>query len=128
MRQLIITFFIDDDPDDHEVFEYVCKDIENVECIFANDGIQAIEKLKDPDFTPGLIFIDLNMPRMNGIECLVEIKKIERLNEVPVYMYSTSADPSIGEKCIHLGASGLIKKHANTDQIRNEFEKIIAKL
>jgi CheY-like chemotaxis protein len=50
------------------------------------------------------------MPIMNGIEVLHEIKKIERLNEVPVYMYSTSADPVVVESCIRLGATGAITK------------------
>ena len=105
---MLIAFIIDDDLDDQEIFLLVIRQIsDNVECIFANDGMQALNKLQtDTSFTPGLIFIDINMPRANGIQCLAEIKKIKRLQHVPVYMYSTSAEKAIVEQCKNYGATG----------------------
>jgi len=92
MKPSLITLLIDDDRDDQEIFSLVMREIyDKAECVFATDGIYALEKIKsNTSFIPDLIFIDINMPRMNGIQCLAEIKKIKRLQNVPAYMYSTS--------------------------------------
>ena len=125
---MLIAFIIDDDLDDQEIFTLVTHEIsDNVECIFANDGMQALNKLKtDASFTPGLIFIDINMPKVNGMQCLSEIKKIKRLQHVPVYMYSTSAEQAIVEQCKNYGAAGFIKKHIDTNDLKADLEKIIS--
>jgi CheY-like chemotaxis protein len=97
MTEKTTVFLIDDDLDDQEIFSYVMRELDNrIKCIFASDGIRALQKINGhSSFTPELIFIDINMPRMNGVECLREVKKYERLRHVPVYMYSTSAETDI---------------------------------
>ena len=62
---------------------------------------------------PDCIFIDMNMPRMNGIECLEQIKKMDHLKDVPVCMFSTSADPTLVAKTKALGAVDFIVKPAD---------------
>jgi CheY-like chemotaxis protein len=127
MTEKTTVFLIDDDLDDQEIFSYVMRELDNIKCIFASDGICALQRIKgDTSFSPELIFIDINMPRMNGVECLREIKKIERLRNVPVYMYSTSAEPDIVGQCKKLGAAGYIQKHHDTDAVREQFRKIIS--
>lgn len=107
-------FLIDDDPDDQEIFAMAVKEFSHVvRCYFADDGIKALEKLTKDDFLPDCIFIDINMPRMNGIECLEQIKSISRLRPVPVCMFSTSADPAIVIKSKELGAIDFIVKPAS---------------
>ena len=107
-------FLIDDDQDDQEIFAMAVKDInESIHCYFADDGVKALEKLKNSDFLPDCIFIDINMPRMNGIECLEQIKNIGRLRPVPICMYSTSADPYIVTRSKELGAQDFIVKPAS---------------
>ena len=105
-------FLIDDDIDDQEIFSMALREYnESIHCYFANDGIKALEKLEhNNSFIPNCIFIDINMPRMNGVECLEHIKKINRLKLVPVCMFSTSADPYIVEKTKALGARDFIVK------------------
>ncbi len=126
----ITIFLIDDDLDDQEIFQFVMEDVSpDVACVFANDGIRALDKLNSNEkFSPDLIIIDINMPRMNGIQCLQEIKKIKRLKDIPAYMYSTSAEPEMVKQCEKLGAAGFIKKHANTSDIKKEFETLIVRL
>src|SRR5688572_28473345 len=120
-------FLIDDDADDQEIFTMALHEFnESIHCDFANDGVKALEKLTtDNAFIPSCIFIDINMPRMNGVECLSEIRKIKRLNPVPVCMYSTSADPNIVAKTKELGATDFIVKPASisdlTDLLSNFF-------
>lgn len=111
-------FLVDDDPDDQEIFCMALEDTgKNVKCEFANDGVEAVKRLQDMTFTPDLIFIDMNMPRMNGNECLQEIKKIIRMKSVPVYMYSTSADPDIVAETQRLGAAGFIVKPTSIGEL-----------
>lgn len=107
------TFFlIDDDDDDLDIFSMALEQVsESANFISARDGMEAIQKLKtDPTLKPDFIFIDMNMPRMNGKQCLTELRKIERLKEVPVYIYSTSSDPMNVEESKKLGAADFIIK------------------
>jgi CheY-like chemotaxis protein len=107
----MVYFFIDDDVDDQEIFGMAISEVDpSIVCLFANDGIEALEKLGNLNHLPDAVFIDLNMPRMNGKECLLEIRKLERFREVPVYIYSTSADPKLVEECNELGAKQFIVK------------------
>jgi CheY-like chemotaxis protein len=112
MAQEIHVFLIDDDKDDQDFFAKAVSRMGNaIACTFADDGVQALKKIKtDISFIPDFIFIDINMPVLNGIEVLNEIRKIKRLDDVPVYMYSTSAEPAVAASCIKLGATGVITK------------------
>src|SRR5215471_9887189 len=130
MQSKLLTFLVDDDPDDQEFFLMVMKDsFQYVECAFANDGLHAINKLNlDSSFVPQIILIDINMPRVNGIELLSEIKKLHRLKNAHIYMYSTSAEPAVVEKCIQLGANGFIKKEATEAALQKKFSAIVQTL
>ena len=117
---------IDDDIDDQEIFSLALERAnDEVNCVFASDGTEALNKLTDDMFAPDYIFIDMNMPRMNGQQCLKEIKKIERLRNVPVYMYSTSADPATVAENKNLGAADFIVKPANINALSNILAGIV---
>lgn len=129
MPQKVTVFLVDDDIDDQEIFSIMLEDaLPEAECVFAKDGIQALEKLQQPAFAPDVIFIDINMPKMNGMEFLAEMRKRPSLLHIPAFMYSTSDEKAIVEQCKSLGASGLIKKHANTDEVKKEIRKIVSTL
>jgi len=123
------AFLIDDDTDDHEIFSYAMeKADDSVQCVFANDGIHALEKIKaEESFVPDYIFIDMNMPRMNGQQCLRELKKIERLRSTPVFMYSTSADPGEIDENLKLGATDFILKPSDVNDLTTILGKIVRK-
>jgi DNA-binding response OmpR family regulator len=74
IRRLII---IDDDEDDRDIFCEAAKEINiETECIVAINGEDALHKLKnDLRHMPEYIFLDLNIPRMNGVNCLTELKR-----------------------------------------------------
>ena len=96
MAEQLTCLLVDDDPDDQEIFAMAVEAVNSaVTCHYADDGIKALEMLNSSQFVPDLIFVDLNMPRMNGKQCLAEIKKIDRLVNVPVYIYSTSSHNQI---------------------------------
>jgi CheY-like chemotaxis protein len=107
-----ICFLVDDDQDDQEIFTMALEELDlPVKCVIASDCSEAISKLsKDRTFNPDYIFLDINMPKMNGKECLKEIKKHAHLKHIPVIMYSTSLKPSDVSETRKLGAVGFITK------------------
>jgi len=123
----VICFLIDDDADDQVFFDIAWKKVDKtVECQFANDGISALKRINNNfAFIPHAIFIDINMPIMNGIRLLKEMKKIERFHAVPIYMYSTSSEERIVNECMGLGATGFIKKQADIKDLLNSFREIL---
>ncbi|HMG16924.1 MAG TPA: response regulator [Saprospiraceae bacterium] len=120
---------IDDDLDDQDIFSIALKDLDpSVEIFFAQDGIEALNLLKsDKNITPDYIFLDMNMPRMNGEETLLELKMIKALNEVPVFMYSTFSETSRIQEILDLGAADFIIKPNNIEDINKILYKIIFK-
>ena len=85
--------FIDDSESDRVLFRHVLQFIDDtIEYLTAIDGEDGLDYLissaaKLPDY----IFVDINMPRMNGIEFLEKIKAIKALSNIPVIIYSTAA-------------------------------------
>jgi CheY-like chemotaxis protein len=122
----ISILLVDDDIDDQEIFLITMQETgTDVACEFACDGLQALEKLGESAFQPHLIFIDINMPKMNGIELLAELKQNPRLRETPIYMYSTSDQKEIVSRCLELGASGFMKKNPDITELKREFINLI---
>lgn len=122
----ISILLVDDDVDDQEIFLLTMQDTRaDVECEFACDGFQALEKLGGEAYQPHLIFIDINMPKMNGMELLAELKQNPNLVKTPIYMYSTSDQKEIVTKCMELGASGFMKKSPDIEELRREFNHVI---
>ena len=119
-------FLIDDDEDDQEIFYLAVQDVdESIRCIFANDGVHALEKLHtDQLFTPNWIFIDMNMPRMNGLQCLKAIRTIDRLKHTPVFLYSTYVDPMVVAENKKLGATDFIRKPSSITELTRILSNI----
>jgi len=105
-------FLIDDDEDDQEIFTLALREADaSIKCVTASDGVEALAKLADDKtFIPDYIFLDLNMPLMNGKECLREIRKQSHLKGVPVIIFSTSSEPHDIEETRKLGANDFITK------------------
>jgi CheY-like chemotaxis protein len=112
MRNEPTCFLIDNDKDDQEIFSLALAEANpSLHFEAANNGLEGIRRLKeDTGFTPDYIFIDMNMPFMNGQECLREIRTIDRLQHIPVYIYSTAANPATMEQVRKSGASDFLVK------------------
>jgi CheY-like chemotaxis protein len=111
MKEPKICLLVDDDPDDQEVFLTALNDVaSSVLCLVAPDGDRALELLHNEETIPDYIFLDLNMPRMNGFEFLAAMKKSKILKDIPVIVYSTTAQSSQIEKVKKLGATEFFTK------------------
>ncbi len=128
----LMCFLIDDDVDDQEIFHLAIADVPKpppIKCIVAKDGMEAIKKFnKDTSLIPDCVFLDMNMPGMNGKETLLEIKKIDRLNSVPVFMLSTHSNPNDVRETLKMGAVDFLKKPTSIDTLTNMLAQIFNKL
>jgi CheY-like chemotaxis protein len=118
---------VDDDLDDQEVFLMTLEKIDkNIKCLTANNGVEALSLLKSQhSFVPDYIFLDVNMPKMNGIECLRNIKDLTYLNNCKVFMYSTTSETSVLEKSKKLGATDFIVKPASPAILKETLSEIL---
>ncbi|HEU5148645.1 MAG TPA: response regulator [Chryseosolibacter sp.] len=107
--------YIDDDAEDREFFvEAAGKIDDDLICYTAQDGAQALRELNEMIVMPDYIFLDVNMPIMNGKQFLHEIKKKVRLRSIPVVIYSTTTRP---EECAAFLAAGAYKVIAKPSSI-----------
>lgn len=124
-RQYII--FTDDDSDDRFFFNEAFSEIKmNLDLLMFASGINMLEFLSRAKvILPQLIFLDLNMPGKNGIECLSELKQTEYLKDIPVVIYSTSDSQKDIDICLHLKAHMYIRKPSELPHIKSIIQKVL---
>jgi two-component system chemotaxis response regulator CheY len=89
--------------------------------IEAGDGVEALEALKAQ--TVGLILSDINMPNMDGLELLRNIKANEAWKQIPIFLVSTEGSQGKVLEAVGLGATGYVRKPFTAQQIK---EKLVA--
>ena len=91
------------------------------------NGVELMEWLnKNQPVLPQLIFLDLNMPLKNGIQCLKEIGSSERLKNISVAIYSTSKSDKNMEDAFFNGANVYISKPTDFNSLKAALEKVLA--
>jgi len=119
-------FLVDDDVDDQLLFTEALKEIdESIECDIANNGRDAIDQLKKRSQLPEILFLDLNMPFMNGYECLSQLKGETNLATIPIVIFTTSNDPKDVEITHQLGADVFLSKPNEFNLLREKLERIL---
>lgn len=120
--------YADDDSDDREIF---CTAIEQIDpaitITLSWNGEEALETLTNQALPPNFIFLDVNMPRMNGIECLIQLKSNNRLKDIPVFMFSTTSDNNEIKKLKLLGAEDFIPKVASFEKLTKSLHHALTK-
>lgn len=115
----------DDDEDDKLIFIETVKSINpkiNVE--MTGDGIELLFTLEQASILPDIIFLDINMPKMSGLECLYQIRLNSRYESIPVVMLTTSTVQEDIYKAYDKGANLYIAKPT----FINDYEKILSSL
>ncbi|KAJ1496843.1 hypothetical protein HMI54_014105 [Coelomomyces lativittatus] len=114
----MVILRVDDDDDDLQLFAEAIKHIDpTIECITMTTALSALDFLKADVLAPDFIFIDINMPVMDGKKCLQEIKKIEKCKFTPIVMLSTTASAKEITEYKELGADFLAKPNTYTGLI-----------
>ena len=116
---------VEDDKDDQEFFLLALKSIENVTLYdVANNGKEALAKLQHADVFPDLIFSDINMPLMNGMEYLSAMTSNPRTSNIPIIMLTT--DIRKVDLAMKLGAKACIQKPTDETSLLNQLRQVIS--
>ena len=120
---------IDDDLDDHEIFSMALEDLDRpVKLVSEFNPVSALSRLEHTDERPDIIFLDLNMPRMNGKQCLEEIRKFPHLNETPIVIYSTSSEIRDLIDTRELGATAYVVKSSRISDLTAALNDFFAEI
>jgi CheY-like chemotaxis protein len=117
----------DDDPDDRIFFKDALDDL-SVEATLTtvNDGVELMNFLNSNSSNlPDLLFLDINMPRKNGFECLTEIKTNTKLKELRVIIYSTSLDKDIANLFYKNGAQYYLRKQGEFSKLKKLINEVL---
>ena len=115
----------DDDEDDALLLaEALLDHLPSCQCIHATNGLDALNYIK-ANVNPDIVFLDLNMPCKNGLECLTEIRKEPRLSNLPIIVYSSSTNMvDIHRSYIHKADLYMVKPF-NTEHLKNALQSIL---
>jgi CheY-like chemotaxis protein len=129
MREKKTVFIVDDDYDDIEMFIEAVAEIDPaINCIKASNGYEALQLLNKGEIIPDYIFLDLNMPRMSGKQCLDQIKKDENFQAIPVIIYTTTRLIEDKQELLELGAERFITKPSNMTTLVKELKIVLSEL
>lgn len=96
------------------------------EVIMATDGQDAWEKLQEAAEHPNLMVCDVNMPRMNGIELLEQMREGGAYGDIPILMLTTEGQPELIRRAKQLGAKGWLVKPFRADLLTAAFDSLAA--
>lgn len=108
----LLILLADSDENDRAFFKDALWEIKvKTDLDLANDGLQLMKYLEDPDNRlPDIVFMDLNIPVISGMECLIGIRKKNRLRDLAIAIYSTLSSEENIEDAFVKGANIYIKK------------------
>jgi len=113
-------FHIDDDQDDIEFFAFTVNQLStSASCLSFTDAILAMQKLISGEILPDVIFLDLNMPLINGQEFLLKLKANRLLCDIPVIILSTSSDSNTIKELKTDGAFDFLTKPSGLIELEN---------
>jgi len=117
----------DDDEDDRMFFEEALQELKlPTEITTVEDGIALLDFLKsNEDYKPHILFLDINMPRMNGIEALKELRKKNEWKDFVVAIYSTSNAEADIEETFVQGANIYINKPNDFKVLKNTLNEVV---
>lgn len=119
-------YLADDDADDRMLFEEALREVSGqAQLTLAQDGQELLAMLAKEQHVPDVIFLDLNMPRKNGIECLLELKQSPKLKHIPIVIFSTSSQPETVDKVYAAGAHFYVPKPRTFGVLKNVIQEIL---
>lgn len=115
----------DDDRDDHDFFKDALNEIApsvNLSIVENGDALLALLKHYIPDF----IFLDLDMPCKNGLECLSEIRNNTMLQAIPIVIFSSTSRPANIDTAYEMGADLFFIKPSNYNDLTASIKAILS--
>ena len=113
---------IEDDDDDQFIFLAALEDVAPAtRCHISNNALEAFQYLHAGAEIPAMLFLDLNMPLMNGFEFLLILKSDPKFTQIPVTIFSTSDNPEDQNRARALGALQFITKTADIQLLKKDL-------
>jgi CheY-like chemotaxis protein len=114
----MMVLLVDDDSDDREFFRIALEEIDSsIHLLTAASGKEALRIIHQLTVLPYLIFLDLNMPHMDGREFLKQVKANHLTKKIPVVIVTTSNHPRDIDETRNLGASDFITKPSTVNEL-----------
>ncbi|MFN3756383.1 MAG: response regulator [Flavobacterium sp.] len=126
-KEYISIALADDDQDDRMFFKDAFEELKiNTVVSIHCDGQELMNYLNESKtHLPNILFLDLNMPQKNGYECLVEIKKNKKFNDIAIAIYSTSSSEEDVENTFVQGANIYIKKPSDFETLKKILKEVV---
>lgn len=125
MNKVKNVILAEDDLDDVLIFQLAVDELQiKVELRHAEDGDKLFILLKQ--LIPDIIFLDINMPCKDGVACIVEIRKNQKLNNVPVIMYTSFKSMKYIDECYANGANFYVIKTSSILDLAEKLKKIFS--
>ena len=125
MNTLQHVIIADDDADDRMLFRDIVKDLGlKLSLQTVNDGVELMEHLHSATKLPEALFLDINMPRKDGLTCLREIKASPELRSLPVIVFSNSENMILVELMLKEGAAYFVRKQAGYNKMLKLLNKL----
>ncbi len=119
-------FLAEDDVEDVELFNDIVSDISlDIQIFVAKNGIELMNLIESEKQLPDFIFLDLNMPLKNGIECLQEIKKSLKWGHIKTVILSTSCLPEQKKELYRMGADLCLQKPNSFSTFKDTLSKCL---
>ncbi|MBU0551028.1 response regulator [Myxococcota bacterium] len=116
----------EDDPDHFTLFRRAVRRLTDlIDVRVARDGQEALNMLAAGDIAPRLVLLDINMPKLSGLEVLKAIKADARLAHIPVVILTTSGREKERQESQLLGADSFMTKHVNFKCFREHICALI---
>jgi len=120
-------YLADDDADDCMLFEEALREVcDHTELTTAYDGAELINLMETTvPPSPDVIFLDLNMPKKNGFECLEHIRKTVKWKDIPIVIFSTSGQEEMINQVYQKGANYFIRKPGSFPKLKQAIRQIL---
>lgn len=118
-----LVLLADDDAEDRDLFSSILKKIsKDIAVEQVENGSSLMHFLENTDHLPDLLFLDLNMPDMDGFECLKRIKNNEYLKDIPIAIFTTSNYYKDIKRTYQSGGDFYIQKPDNYNDLYQVFK------
>ncbi len=127
MHSVPHIWIVDDDTDDQFLFEMAFRRLlPSVHIKLLDDGEELLPALSQSAERPRLVILDLNMPRLNGLEALTQLRAEPTYEDIPVIVLTTSSASHDQQQATQLGANGFLTKPPSMDQLLVLFNQLLA--
>jgi len=125
-RRVLSIVLVEDDHDDIEIFTEVLSSITtDVVLTTIEDGSIAFKLLRSGDFTPDILFLDLHLPNLDGLELLTAIRKENLLRDTRVVIHTSVDNPLIVSKCTEFGVTDILLKDPSNVNLADVLKGIV---